>query len=467
MRLRVLCSVFCILCSFASAQWEPDVRLTNNTATTYLANPNNHPLCASGDSVYAVFTDDRTGVFQVYFTRSLDAGTTWDTAVCLTGDSANVFYPALAVSGTTVHLAWTTGSNLTIKYRRSTNAGTTWSDEDTLVASPAGLGDASLAAEGNSVGIAWGDERDGNRNGEVYLKRSSDGGSTWGPDTRLTVRPDTSDKEPCLAIAGSAWHLAWTQSDWANFHTRAWYQRSTDGGASWLTPSPLTSDTTSQNQPEVAAVGPNVHVCWWDGRPGGYGIHYHRSTNNGATWNTERYLTDTTYGSDYPCIAAAGGNVYTAFRTWTGGHFFISYSGSTDNGETWSAETALTTADGMGTAALAAAGSRAHLILYDNRDGNHEIYYKRNPTAGGVEETRSDERGTTSSGPTILRGVLNLQSAIYNLQSEIVLLDISGRKVLDLKSGANDVRLSPGVYFVRAASSKPSAVSSHKVLITR
>jgi hypothetical protein len=49
------------------------------------------------------------------------------------------------------------------------------------------------------------------------------------------------------------------------------------------------------------------------------------------------------------------------------------------------------------------------------------------------------------------------------------LLDISGRQVLDLKPGANDVRaLAPGVYFVRelsAASPKPQAV--RKVVVTR
>jgi hypothetical protein len=43
------------------------------------------------------------------------------------------------------------------------------------------------------------------------------------------------------------------------------------------------------------------------------------------------------------------------------------------------------------------------------------------------------------------------------------LLDISGRKVLDLKSGANDVRaLAPGVYFVRE---EPQAI--RKVIISR
>ncbi|MFO7675678.1 MAG: hypothetical protein R6X12_05145 [bacterium] len=58
-----------------------------------------------------------------------------------------------------------------------------------------------------------------------------------------------------------------------------------------------------------------------------------------------------------------------------------------------------------------------------------------------------------AAGPTIVRGSLNLHSAICNLQSAIVLLDASGRKVMALSPGPNDVsRLSPGVYFVHSAS---------------
>jgi hypothetical protein len=58
------------------------------------------------------------------------------------------------------------------------------------------------------------------------------------------------------------------------------------------------------------------------------------------------------------------------------------------------------------------------------------------------------------AGPTIVRGFLNLQSAIWYLQSGIVLLDVTGRKVMDLLPGDNDVRhLSPGVYFLRSADS--------------
>jgi YVTN family beta-propeller protein len=84
----------------------------------------------------------------------------------------------------------------------------------------------------------------------------------------------------------------------------------------------------------------------------------------------------------------------------------------------------------------------------------------------GVTGTPNAEVRAPNAGPTIVRGALNLQSAIYNLESEIMLLDISGRKVLDLRPGANDVsRLSPGVYFVRKAQAQAQAV--RKVVLAK
>jgi hypothetical protein len=71
------------------------------------------------------------------------------------------------------------------------------------------------------------------------------------------------------------------------------------------------------------------------------------------------------------------------------------------------------------------------------------------PVIGLHEQSRPVVKHTLVQ-TTIVRGVLNLQSAIYNLKSEITLLDVTGRKVMDLQAGANDIRrLSPGIYFVR------------------
>jgi hypothetical protein len=103
----------------------------------------------------------------------------------------------------------------------------------------------------------------------------------------------------------------------------------------------------------------------------------------------------------------------------------------------------------------------------DVLDGN--VYVR---TGAGINEAMNDERGTMSAVATVIRGVLFLPlTSGVNREASSVLLDISGRSVLDLKPGANDVsRLGPGVYFVReqvAVGGERSAVGVRKVVISR
>jgi hypothetical protein len=73
----------------------------------------------------------------------------------------------------------------------------------------------------------------------------------------------------------------------------------------------------------------------------------------------------------------------------------------------------------------------------------------------GVKEDRTPLplRPASYPGPTVVSGVMHLPPAAYRFPIT-ALLDISGRDVLDLHPGANDVsRLAPGVYFVRSADS--------------
>lgn len=441
----LISAVYILMSSVSLAQWEPDQRLTDDPANSFLCGQ--QCLVAEGDTLHVIFTDNRRDWYDVYYIRSTDAGITWDSAVRISpGDSNRIFGATVAASGADVHVVWEGRNSSSLRYRRSTDGGTIWLPETALVVSRS-CGSPYLSTDGGRVGLAWCDSRDGNWNGELYYKQSSDGGRNWTADARLTVDVDsTLDKEACLVVAGTNRYLVWTRVRWRTGATQTWFMRSTDGGASWLPRSRIADDPTEQNQPMVAAARNNVHVCWYDGRPGGYGIWYRGSTDNGATWNAEQYLADTIYASDYPCIAAAGGNVHVAYRACHSGQFVTKYRGSTDNGRTWSAETTLTTVVGMGTANLTATGSRVHLLFYDNREGNFEIYHKRNLAAGGVAETPNTERRTPNTGPSVVRGVLRLARDT----SSSWLLDAAGRIVIMLRPGENDVsHLAPGVYFVR------------------
>ena len=97
----------------------------------------------------------------------------------------------------------------------------------------------------------------------------------------------------------------------------------------------------------------------------------------------------------------------------------------------------------------------------------------------GIEEPPDKRPTFTPRGPTIVRGVLSLpqRGLGHDPGSENrsgscpapVLLDATGRKVMDLTPGENNVRhLAPGVYFVRQASGVVRNASSvHKVIIQR
>jgi YVTN family beta-propeller protein len=94
----------------------------------------------------------------------------------------------------------------------------------------------------------------------------------------------------------------------------------------------------------------------------------------------------------------------------------------------------------------------------------------------GMEESFRPRASSRKPLPTIVRGILFLPrdmtetAVVSDRVPRPLLLDVTGRKVLHLLPGANDVRaLAPGVYFVReepqASSPKPQAV--RKVVVTR
>jgi hypothetical protein len=105
------------------------------------------------------------------------------------------------------------------------------------------------------------------------------------------------------------------------------------------------------------------------------------------------------------------------------------------------------------------AGTTNNLGLGTPFAGNIEVYpvYRMVWHPGTEEMPKSEVRMTKL--PTIVRGVLMMsqQLAANGLQPE--LMDVTGRKVIELHAGANDVSgLAPGVYFIRGAQAQAQAV---------
>jgi YVTN family beta-propeller protein len=88
-------------------------------------------------------------------------------------------------------------------------------------------------------------------------------------------------------------------------------------------------------------------------------------------------------------------------------------------------------------------------------------------SASGVEEGLKPQAAGCKPAATVIRSVLRLPVSPITIHTS--LFDMTGRQVMALRSGPNDVsKLSPGVYFVReepqATSLKPQAI--RKVVLT-
>jgi YVTN family beta-propeller protein len=85
--------------------------------------------------------------------------------------------------------------------------------------------------------------------------------------------------------------------------------------------------------------------------------------------------------------------------------------------------------------------------------------------AVGIEESFKPQAPSHKPQATVVHGVLWLQwDRTQNTGHRAELLDASGRNVLALKAGANDVRgLAPGVYFIR----EPSAAGGERLAVQK
>jgi hypothetical protein len=89
----------------------------------------------------------------------------------------------------------------------------------------------------------------------------------------------------------------------------------------------------------------------------------------------------------------------------------------------------------------------------------------------GVAESHKPQATSSRAGTSVVRGVLFLpDDRGPRTGDRAALLDVAGRKALELKPGANDVsRLSPGVYFIKKPRTEDGRlrIETHKVVLTR
>jgi hypothetical protein len=478
--LIVLHSVLLIDDSYS--QWQPDVRLTNAPDSSITSvNYNPKAITVSGNNVFTVWGDKRAGNFDIFFKCSTDSGITWGNDIRLTLDVAIQKNPAIAASGSYVHVVWQdgriTGVDAEIFYKRSTNGGLTWSNDTrityhtpnppflTLGAYP------SITAQGTTVHIFWHDNRIYNQP-QIFNKYSFDNGESWFDDNLISTIIQT-NLFPACTISGPFVNVFWQHIQQMD---GALYQRhSSDFGLTWKNDTLLSATDTSYFFCHSASSGQLVFVVWADNRFGNREIIFKRSADGGKTWGPDTRLTFDPEVSRNPSVAVSGSNVHVVWYDNRDYDNEIYYKRSTDGGITWSNDERLTN-DNLDSniPSVSVSGTTVHVLWQDWRDGDYEIYYKRNPTGNpvGIQNIISgipEKFNLEQNYPNPFNPVTTLKFDIPNCHSckcrnpEVLLIiyDLLGREIETL---VNE-NLAPGSYSVKFNASKyPSGIYFYRLL---
>jgi hypothetical protein len=244
--------------------------------------------------------------------------------------------------------------------------------------------------------VVWDDDTPGY--GDIYYKRSTDGGTSWTPSQRLTWNSGTSQTPVIAADPSGHLHVIW--SDNTGGIPNLFYRRSTDGGVSWTASQRLTWLSSSSLVPAIAAdLSGNLHVVWFCAAAGNWEIYYKKSTDGGTSWTPSQRLTWNSGVSFYPVISVDSlHNPYVAWFDDTSGNFEICFRMSSDGGTTWRSAKRLSQTSGKSEdpAIAVAASGHLHLVWQDDTPGNSEIYYEMG-SDGGANWTTA-KRITWTSG---------------------------------------------------------------------
>ncbi|UCG31057.1 MAG: exo-alpha-sialidase [candidate division WOR-3 bacterium] len=480
----------CLQGGLLFGQWEADFRLTTDNDSSFTSNNNAWSVAVYDDTVHVVWYDNRDGNYEIYYKRSDDGGSTWGSDMRITDEPSWSSIPSLAVSSSNVHVVWEDDRDMDIEvyHKRSTDGGLTWGPDVHVTVAPGPQGMPSVVVIGDYVHVAWVDFTLMG-NSEIYYGRSSDGGTTWETPFQISNAGGFSSS-PSIVAHESDVHIAWHDSRFGWFNNEIYYRRSTDDGITWGTETRMTEDTTFSNVPSIALSGSNVHVVWEESRDGNYEIYYKRSTDYGQTWGPDTRLTDDTGESHSPSLSASESNVHIVWMESRDGNEEIYYKKSTDNGVTWGGDIRLTDdQDASQNASVVAYGEKLHVVWQDDRDGNWEIYYKRDPTGNtGVAELTENAAGAIrlNALPNPFTNLTQIRYSIHDTgyliqNSAIEIYDAGGRLVRSfhqISSTGNqessvvwdgtdqyDRQLGNGVYFVKLEASGISA--TEKLLLIR
>lgn len=253
---------------------EPVIVSLDGTATS-------PKVAAYSNNVYIIWAGTVDGANHVFFRQSSDSGHTFGTTIDLSNNGDGfVGFPSIAAYGTGVYAVWaeedTSANTVELKFVKSDDGGATFDGVMTLDSENKGTESADsilnpdIAAHGNDVYVVW-NIRHFDTEVDVFIRRSTDGGSSFEPEGLLTSIRGLAGGYPDVAASGDSIYVTWFEESIVIEWSDIFVIKSSDGGATFDEPLRLTNhmqealDTGVEVGaifPSVAISGQDAYVAW-------------------------------------------------------------------------------------------------------------------------------------------------------------------------------------------------------------
>jgi hypothetical protein len=212
---------------------------------------------------------------RILFTKSMDGGETWTkpnkineiSGNCLDSDSTvEGAVPCVGLNGE-IYVSWAGPAGL--RFDKSLDEGVTWMNEDILVnempegwafdiegisranGMPITACDLSGGNHNGTIYINWCDQRNGEKNTDVWLSKSTDGGKNW--DNPTKVNNDSTNRQQFFTwmtidqTTGKLWFIYYDRRNYTDTKTDVFMAMSDDGGNTFtnfkISDTPFTPNT--------------------------------------------------------------------------------------------------------------------------------------------------------------------------------------------------------------------------------
>jgi hypothetical protein len=271
-------------------------------------------IATSGNNVYVVWSERNVDNGTIFFAASNNNGTSFSIKKALANNTKINEDPIIATSGNNVYVVWSERNvdNGTIFFAASNNNGTSFSIKkifNTYSTAP-----ISIATSVNNVYVVWASNNLTNQQ-DIFYTNSSNSGITFEEPITISDNNPSSSTSPKIATSGNNVYVVWSDINVDN--EDVFLKRSTDYGNTFggnFSIINLSNNTGKSVNPKITVSGKYVNVVWEDNTGGSLDIYFNRSHDNGNNFfnfnptNTYLNLSNNTESSSLPQLEIGYGN---------------------------------------------------------------------------------------------------------------------------------------------------------------